>query len=44
MIFKTNHKNTRALLDLELGLIYYMDSWVTHSTFWEQNNLNKQIN
>ena len=21
-----------------------MDSWVTHNTFWEQNNQNKQIN
>ena len=29
---------------MELGLICYMDSWVTHNTFLEQNNQNKQIN
>ena len=28
---------------MELGLIWYMDSCVTHNTFWEQNNQNKQI-
>ena len=26
---------------MELGLIYYMDSWVTYNTFWERNNQNK---
>ena len=28
---------------MEQGLIFYMDSRVTHNTFWEQNNQNKQI-
>ena len=31
------------LLVMALGLICYMDSWVTHNTFWEQNNQNESI-
>ena len=42
-IFLNKSQFTCVLLVMELGLICYMDSWVTHNTFWEQNNQNKQI-
>ena len=35
---------TCVKLVMGLGLICYMDSWVTHNTFWEQNTQNKQTN
>ena len=41
---KNNSQFTCVLLVMELGLTCYMDSWVTHNTFWEQNiEINKLI-
>ena len=44
IIFETSHEIIRVLVALELRLISYMGLWVTHSTFWEQNNPNIQVN
>ena len=43
-IFQNESQFTLILLFLDLGSIYYMDSWVTHVPFREQNNQNKHIN
>ena len=31
------------LLIMEIGLLCLIDSWVTHNTFWEQNNQKTQL-
>ena len=40
-IFQNKSQFTLMLLFLDLGSIFYMDSWVTHVTFREHNNQNK---